>query len=108
MQRRIEKRHRMNGLAKIPLFADLSPESLDVLTQRIVQQHLEPGEVIFSEGHTCQGLYVVEAGLVKLYKVSKDGREQVLATHGPGQTLSELPIIDGDSHPFSAAALVES
>ncbi len=98
----------MNGLAKIPLFAHLSPESLDVLTQRVVQQHFEPGEVIFSEGHTCEGLYVVEAGLVKLYKVSKDGREQVLATHGPGQTLSELPMIDGDSYPFSAAALVKS
>ncbi len=98
----------MNGLAKIPLFAHLSLESLDVLTQRVVRQQLEPGEVIFCEGHTCEGLYVVEAGLVKLYKVSKDGREQVLATHGPGQTLSELPIIDGDSHPFSAAALVKS
>ncbi|MGE5109566.1 MAG: Crp/Fnr family transcriptional regulator [Acidobacteriaceae bacterium] len=73
-----------------------------------MRRQLESGEVVFSEGQACEELYVVEAGVVKLYKVSKDGREQVLATHGPGQTLSELPMIDGDSHPFSAAALVRS
>lgn len=108
MQRRTERKHRLRALAKIPLFAHLSPESLRLLSQRVVRRHLEPGEVIFSEGQTCEELYVVEAGFVKLYKVSKDGREQVLVTLGPGQTLSELPMIDGDSHPFSAAALVKS
>ncbi len=108
MQRRTEKEDRLKALARIPLFAQLSPESLHFLSQRIVQRHLEPGEMIFAEGQACDGLYVVEAGLVKLYKVSKDGREQALATHGPGQTLSELSMIDGESHPFSAAALGES
>jgi CRP/FNR family transcriptional regulator len=108
MQRQIEKRHRLRALAKIPLFAHLSPRSLHLLAQRVVRRHLEPGEVIFSEGQACEELYVVESGFVKLYKVSKDGREQVLTSHGPGQTLSELPMIDGDSHPFSAAALVKS
>jgi CRP/FNR family transcriptional regulator len=108
MQRQIEKRRRLMALAKIPLFAHLSQRSLHLLAQRVVRRHLEPGEVIFSEGQACEELYVIEAGAVKLYKVSKDGREQVLGTHGPGQTLSELPMIDGDSHPFSAAALVKS
>lgn len=108
MQRQIEKRHRLRALAKIPLFAHLSPRSLHLLAQRVVRRHLEPGEVIFSEGQACEELYVVESGFVKLYKVSKDGREQVLTSHGSGQTLSELPMIDGDSHPFSAAALVKS
>jgi CRP-like cAMP-binding protein len=108
MQRRTEKEHRLKALAKTPLFAQLSPESLRLLPQRLVRRHLEPGEMIFPEGQACDGLYVVEAGSVKLYKVSKDGREQVVATHGPGHTLSELPMIDGESHPFSAAALVKS
>ncbi len=108
MQRRTEKEHRLRAVAKIPLFAHLSPDSLHLLAQRLVRIHLEPGEVIFSEGQACEGLYVIEAGLVKLYKVSKDGREQVLATHGAGHTLSELPMIDGETHPFSAAALVKS
>ncbi|HEU5401442.1 MAG TPA: Crp/Fnr family transcriptional regulator [Terriglobales bacterium] len=92
----------------MPLFAHLSPESLRLLVERLVQRHCAPGEMVFSEGQACEGLYLVEAGLVKLYKVSKDGREQVVATHGPGQTLSELPMIDGERYPFSAVALVTS
>ncbi len=108
MQRRTEEKHRLKPLVKTPFFAQLSPQSLHFLTQQVVRRHLEPGEVIFSEGQACDGLFVVEAGLVKLYKVSKDGREQVLATHGPGQTLSELSMIDGESHPFSAAALAKT
>lgn len=108
MQRRSEKEHRLKALAKMPLFTHLSPVSLHFLAGRLVQRQLEPGEVIFSEGQACEGLYVVEAGLVKLYKVSMDGREQVLATHGPGQTLSELPMMDGETYPFSAAGLVKS
>lgn len=92
----------------MPLFAHLSPESLRLLAERLVRRHLSPGEMVFAEGQACEGLYLIEAGLVKLYKVSKDGREQVLATHGPGQTLSELPMIDGERYPFSAVALVKS
>ncbi len=108
MQKRTEKEHRLKALARIPLFAHLAPESLHLLAQRVVRKHLEPGEIVFLEGQGCYGLYVVECGFVKLYKVSRDGREQVVATHGPGQTLSELPMIDGQSQPFSAAAVVKS
>ena len=108
MQRRTDKEYRLKALAKMPLFAYLSPESLRLLVDRLVRRRLEPGEMVFAEGQACEGLYLVEAGVVKLYKVSKDGREQVLATHGPGQTLSELPMIDGERYPFSAVALVKS
>ncbi len=108
MLRRTEKEHCVKVLANIAFFAHLSLDSLRLLAQRLVRRRLEPAEMIFSEGEACDGLYVVEAGLVKLYKVSKDGREQVVATHGPGQTLSELPVIDGKGQPFSAAALVKS
>lgn len=69
---------------------------------------LEPAELLFIEGDVCKGLYVVKSGLLKLYKVSPDGREQVLATYGPGCTLSELPMIDGGTHPFCSAAFVLS
>lgn len=50
----------------------------------------------------------MESGLLKLYKISPDGREQVLATYGPDYTLSELPMIDGGTHPFCSAAVVSS
>jgi CRP/FNR family cyclic AMP-dependent transcriptional regulator len=95
-------------LQSVPLFTGLPERALDLLARQFVRIQLEPDELLFIEGDVCKGLYVVESGLLKLYKVSPDGREQVLATYGPGYTLSELPMIDGGTHPFCSAAVVLS
>lgn len=88
----------------MPLFTGLPDRALDFLVRQSVRTQLEPDELLFIEGDICRGLYVVESGLLKLYKVSPDGREQVLATYGPGSIVSELPMIDGGTHPFCCAA----
>jgi CRP/FNR family transcriptional regulator len=49
-----------------------------------------------------------ESGLVRLYKTSRGGREQALTTHNPGDTLSELPVVDGGRYPSCAAAVKRS
>ncbi len=76
--------------------------------QQIVRMTLEPDEILFVEGEASKGLYVVESGLLKLYKVSREGREQILATYGLGHTLSELPTVDGGLQPFCSAAVIRS
>lgn len=88
----------------MPLFTGLPDRALDFLVRHSVRTQLEPDELLFIEGDICRGLYVMESGLLKLYKVSPDGREQVLATYGPGSIVSELPMIDGGTHPFCCAA----
>lgn len=92
----------------MPLFTGLPEEALDFLARHSVRIQLEPDELLFIEGEACEDLYVVESGLLKLYKSSYDGREQMLATYGPGCTLSELPMIDGGTYPFCSAALARS
>ena len=93
--RRTKPNDRLRSLAGLPLFAKLPPESLRLLAQTVVRKQLQTGEMVFSEGQTCKGLYLIDSGVVKLFKASKDGREQVVSTHGPGDSLSELSIIDG-------------
>ncbi|MGE5139071.1 MAG: cyclic nucleotide-binding domain-containing protein, partial [Rudaea sp.] len=44
------------------------------------------GEVIFSEGNPCAGLYVVKLGRVKLLR-SSDDKQQLLALAAPGDPL---------------------
>jgi CRP-like cAMP-binding protein len=99
---------RVTALARVPLLANLSRESLDVLARSTMRRRLRPGEMVFLEGQSCDGLYIVESGLVKLYKASRAGREQALTTHGPGESLSELPVVDGGRHPSCAAAVKRS
>lgn len=99
---------RVNVLARVPLLANLSRESLDLLARGMVRRRLRAGAIVFLEGQACDGLYIVESGLVRLYKISLGGREQALTTHGPGETLSELPVVDGGRYPSCAAAVKRS
>lgn len=99
---------RLTALARVPLLANLSPQSLALLACGLVRKRLHAGEIVFLEGQPCAGLYIVESGLVRLYKTSRGGREQALTTHGPGESLSELPVVDGGLHPSCAATVKRS
>jgi CRP-like cAMP-binding protein len=63
------------------------------------------GQVLFREGDSGDGCYLIEDGLLKLTIVSKSGTERILAFHGPGAIVGELAIIDGLPRPMSAAAV---
>ena len=95
----------LETLKKAPLFADLSEAEVASLASRAVPRHFKSGDLIFSEGDSCAGLYVVESGHVKLFKSSASGREQVLAVESPGYTIAELPVFDGGTYPASAQAV---
>jgi CRP-like cAMP-binding protein len=95
-------------LRRVPLFANLSEVELDFIAHRAVPQRHDAGEMIFSEGEPCRGLYVIQSGQVKIFKTSADGREQVLLIAGPGGTVAELPVFDGGPYPASASAVTEA
>ena len=95
-------------LARVPMFSGLAEKEMASLTRRAVPREYAAGETIFTEGEPCQGLYVVESGRVKIFKMSVGGREQVLAVDGPGASIAELPVFDDGDYPSSAAAVTEA
>lgn len=95
-------------LARAPLFAGLSESEMAFLARRAVPRQYSAGESIFQEGEPCQGLYVVESGRIKIFKMSAGGREQVLAIDGPGASVAELPVFDDGNYPASAMAVSEA
>jgi CRP/FNR family cyclic AMP-dependent transcriptional regulator len=95
-------------LAKAPLLADLSPNELQLLAARTVRKLFVSGELLFSEGEPCNGLHIIARGKVRIFKTSVNGREQVLALNGPGDTIAELPVFDGGPYPASASATEDS
>ena len=99
---------RMTILRKTPLFAELAENELTSINQRVVSKKFDAGEMIFSEGDPCPGLWVIESGQVRIFKSAASGREQVLALEGPGSSVAELPVFDGGNYPASAAAVIGS
>jgi len=91
-------------LARQPLFERLGLEALRTVSGRTVRRRLSRGAMLFREGEACRGLYIVIRGRVVAYRAIADGREQILDTAGPGQSIAELPVLDGGPYPASARA----
>src|ERR1035438_4605168 len=92
----------------VALFSNLSEQEFAYLTSHLLQRQYLSGELIFSEGDACSGLYVVQSGSVRIFKSSAGGREQVLSIDGPGSSIAELPVFDGGNYPASAQAVCDS
>lgn len=95
-------------LRALPIFAELTDPDLGQLATRCVARTVGGGHVLFATDDVCRGLYVVESGRVRVYRLSPDGREQVLQIEGPGRAVGELPLFDGGKHPASAITLEAS
>lgn len=95
-------------LRKTQLFASLSEREMRTLCVRVSKRHFDRGEMLFSEGDPCRGLFVVAAGRIRIFKLSPSGREQVLAIEEPGSSFAELPVFDGGAYPASASALEDA
>jgi CRP/FNR family transcriptional regulator len=93
------------ALEKTGLFSTLSKPELQMLTSHSVLKPFSAGELLFSEGEPCKGLHVIARGDVRIFKTSINGREQVLAVNGPGESVAELPVFDGGPYPASAVAV---
>ncbi len=94
-------------LKRVPIFSGLTEQEFTFLTTHVVQRKFSAGRMIFGEAEPCSGLYVIEAGNVRIFKSSAGGREQVLSIDGPGGSIAELPVFDGGNYPASAQAITD-
>ncbi|HLW53759.1 MAG TPA: Crp/Fnr family transcriptional regulator [Candidatus Angelobacter sp.] len=95
----------VDTLRRVPIFADLSETELQFLAERAVARSYAKGDLVFSEGDPCAGLFVVETGHLRIFKSAPSGREQVLTIEGPGSSVAELPVFDGGTYPASTSAV---
>ena len=95
-------------LHQIPLFATLSSGDLAHVAAMTVERHYERGDIILLEGDKGGALHYVREGVVKVFKTSVGGKEQVLRLIAAGHTFNDVPALDGGSNPASAAAMEPS
>jgi CRP-like cAMP-binding protein len=95
-------------LRRTTLFGELAPEDLEALAQLAMERRLNRGETLFIAGEPASGLFVVVEGAVRAFRVSSDGREQVIHVERSGATLAEIPVFDEGPYPSSTAAEEDS
>jgi CRP-like cAMP-binding protein len=92
-------------LASLPYFRAMSPDRLAALAAQALCRHVAAQEMILVQGEQASGLWVVEEGRVKIFRLSPDGREHILLLVGPGESFNDIPALDGGPNPANAVAL---
>ncbi|MGO9273724.1 MAG: Crp/Fnr family transcriptional regulator [Terriglobia bacterium] len=95
-------------LRRVAFFTPLPADELKALACHCLVRRLRSQEMLFAEGDPCEGLFMVQAGTLRIFKMAENGREQVLTTERPGSTAGELALFDGGTFPASAAAAEDS
>ncbi len=93
---------------QIPLFGGLPKLQRTRLAAPAVRKRFQRGELIFSEGESARGFFVVLKGRVKVFKLGQEGKEQILHIIEKGEPFGEVPVFEGTSFPAHAEALQET
>ncbi len=98
----------LNIISAIPLFNGLPDDQLNAIREIAVEKQFNKGQTIFSEGDQTKGFFVVVEGRVKIYKVSSEGKEQILHIFETGQSFGEVTVFTGQQLPANAQALAKT
>jgi CRP/FNR family transcriptional regulator len=76
-------------------FSGMDSAELESIKSLIQETRVQKGEHFLSEGESSDYLYFIVSGLVKVYKTSSGGKEQVLHIAPPGDSLNDVSLFDG-------------
>ena len=92
-------------LQSVSIFWDLNENDLGHIADKMVAKHFENGNYIFLEDSEGEQCFFVLEGSVKVTRLSKDGREVILAMLNEGDFFGEMSLLDGESRSANVIAL---
>ena len=92
-------------LKTVSLFWDLDKTELGYISDKMVSKKFENGNLIFLEESEGKNLFFVIEGSVKVTRLSKDGREVILAMLNAGDFFGEMSLLDGKARSANVIAL---
>lgn len=89
----------------IPLLSNLNPDEIEQISAGVSSKTFEKGQLIFKQGQKANRLYIVCSGQAKVYKLSSDGKEQILYILSEGDFIGAFNLLKEDEFDFNAEAL---
>lgn len=89
-----------DNLKKVYIFSGLDTAELDKLSKIVRTKTFNKGDIIFFDTEPYLGFYITVTGLVKIYKISKDGKEHILHLIPPFNTFAEVPLFENFNEIF--------
>ncbi|MBA7478429.1 MAG: cyclic nucleotide-binding domain-containing protein [Dehalococcoidia bacterium] len=88
-------------------FSGLDSEEIDSIREHMFKKSVARGEVITFEGEPATAIYIVISGVVKVFKTSTDGKEQIIYLARPGDSFNDVPVFGGGLNLASAEAIMQ-
>lgn len=95
-------------LTDIPLFSELDVEELRKVTSLSRLVNYKKEEFVFHEGEEFLGIYIVIKGLVKIFKISPQGKEYILHLLTKPHIFGDVPLFTGGDCPASVQVMEDS
>jgi len=101
-------RKELEALGACPLFGSFDPSRVEEFASTCRAERLGEGGRIFAPHDEADRFFLVLAGQVKVYKLSTQGKEQILHYYGPGKTFGEAAMWLGGTYPAFAEAVADT
>ncbi|MBI4287016.1 MAG: Crp/Fnr family transcriptional regulator [Chloroflexi bacterium] len=98
----------LSAVKLVPCFCCLAPQLLDRAVSATTVRRYQKGEALFHRNEPCTGLFVLRRGVVKLFRLSPDGRETTVRVAHRGECLDCVPLLDEGPNPITAQALTDA
>jgi CRP-like cAMP-binding protein len=92
-------------LQSMGYFTGINAAQLEPLSHLFKEVRYDQGTLFLAEGDLTDSLYFIVSGLVKVYKTSPGGKEQVLHIAPPGDSLNDVSLFDGGPNAAGMLAL---
>jgi len=92
-------------LKSILYFSALDLAELESIRKLIFEKIADRAEMVLLEGESAENLYFVASGVVKVFKTSIEGKEQILNIVRPGESFNDVPIFDDGPNPVSVRTM---
>lgn len=95
---------------QVPLFRDLTPQSVELLSQKITLEYYPANRQIFKQGEQGEAMYIIKKGQVRIYQGDDDKPydQTILATLSDGSFFGEMALVNEEERIASAKTLSES
>lgn len=68
-------------LVQTPIFSELTVADVEELLPHLTERGFDAGETVWLEGDPADAIYIVAEGMLKSYRLSRDGGEVIVALH---------------------------
>ncbi len=96
------------GLKKCVFFNSLSDEYIHSLSKITKVKEYRKREIIFREKDPADSVFIVFEGIVKIFKISEDGKEHIIHIFGEGEMFAEIALAQNQVYPAWAEALTNA